>query len=174
MGVISPAQVSDGTTIDASDLNNPINTIANEMNGGLDNNNIKAGAGISGAKLATDIPATSVLGLVKQRQGGAAGDATWRTPGATNVSMVAKSIKVQVGAVATSTGADITVTFPEAFTQIPLVVATVTGNNAGSAGPTQNAFAVITDKTLTTFAIRTVNDAGGASNQTCDWVAYGQ
>lgn len=52
MGLISPAQVTDGTTADASDINNPINTIANEFNGNIDNANIKAGAAISGTKLA--------------------------------------------------------------------------------------------------------------------------
>lgn len=52
MGSVSPAQVSDGTTIDASDVNNPINTIANEFNGNIDNTNIKAAAAIAGSKLA--------------------------------------------------------------------------------------------------------------------------
>lgn len=52
MGSVSPAQVSDGTTIDASDVNNPINTIANEFNGNIDNTNIKAAAAITGSKLA--------------------------------------------------------------------------------------------------------------------------
>tara|TARA_R110000868_G_scaffold267_2_gene2323 strand:+ start:6875 stop:7534 length:660 start_codon:yes stop_codon:yes gene_type:complete len=52
MAIISPAQISDGTTIDAEDVNNPINTIANEFNGNIDNNNIKTAAAIDGAKLA--------------------------------------------------------------------------------------------------------------------------
>lgn len=52
MGLISPTQVSDGTTADASDVNNPINTIANEFNGNIDNSNIKTAAAISGSKLA--------------------------------------------------------------------------------------------------------------------------
>lgn len=54
MGTVSPAQVSDGTGIDASDVNNPINTIANEFNGNIDNNNVKSGANIATAKLASD------------------------------------------------------------------------------------------------------------------------
>lgn len=52
MGTINPATVSDGETIDASDLNNPINTIANEINGNLDNNNIASNAAIETSKLA--------------------------------------------------------------------------------------------------------------------------
>lgn len=50
MGTISPATVSDGETIDASDLNNPINTIADEINGNLDANNLADDA-VSTAKI---------------------------------------------------------------------------------------------------------------------------
>lgn len=53
MGLISPTQVVDGTTADASDVNNPINTIANEFNGNIDNANIKTAAAIDGSKLAS-------------------------------------------------------------------------------------------------------------------------
>lgn len=54
MSLISPAQISDGTTIDAADVNNPINTIANDYNGNIDNSNIKSAAAIDGAKVATN------------------------------------------------------------------------------------------------------------------------
>lgn len=54
MGLISPAQVSDGTTADASDVNSPINTIANEFNGNIDNANIKSAAAIDGSKIASN------------------------------------------------------------------------------------------------------------------------
>lgn len=50
MGTINPATVSDGETIDASDLNNPINTIADEINGNLDANNLASDA-VSTAKI---------------------------------------------------------------------------------------------------------------------------
>lgn len=52
MGLISPQQVSDGSTADASDINTPINTIANEFNGNIDNANIKSAAAIDASKLA--------------------------------------------------------------------------------------------------------------------------
>lgn len=52
MGLVSPAQSADGQTIEAADINNPINTIANEFNGNIDNDNIKAAAGIAGTKIA--------------------------------------------------------------------------------------------------------------------------
>lgn len=54
MATISVSLPSDGQTIDAADYNTPINTIVNEINGNLDNANIKTGAAIATAKLATD------------------------------------------------------------------------------------------------------------------------
>lgn len=52
MGLISPAQVQDGTTsVNAAAVNNPINTIANEFNGNIDDANIKPGAAIAGSKV---------------------------------------------------------------------------------------------------------------------------
>jgi hypothetical protein len=52
MATISVSLPSDGQTIDASDYNAPINTIVTEINGGLDNANIKSAAAISGSKIA--------------------------------------------------------------------------------------------------------------------------
>jgi len=54
MGQISLTLPSDGTTIEAADVNNPFNTLLNEFNGNIDDNNIKTGANINGAKLATN------------------------------------------------------------------------------------------------------------------------
>lgn len=50
MGIISPAQVTDGTGIDASDVNNPINTIANEFNGSISSANL-ASSSVTTAKI---------------------------------------------------------------------------------------------------------------------------
>ena len=52
MATISVTNITDGSTIDAADVNNQINTIVNEVNGNLDNANIKSGAAISGSKIA--------------------------------------------------------------------------------------------------------------------------
>lgn len=52
MGLINLSLPSDGTTIDSSDVNNPFNTLLAEFNGNIDNDNIKAAAGIVGTKLA--------------------------------------------------------------------------------------------------------------------------
>jgi hypothetical protein len=52
MGTVSVSLPSDGTTADVTDYNTPITTIVNEINGNLDNNNIKTGAAIDSAKIA--------------------------------------------------------------------------------------------------------------------------
>lgn len=51
MGLINYSNISDGTTIDASDVNNPFNTIYNEFNGNIEAANIKNGT-ITQEKLA--------------------------------------------------------------------------------------------------------------------------
>lgn len=52
MGTINVSLPSDGETADAADYNTPITTIVDEINGGLDNNNIASGAAIDADKLA--------------------------------------------------------------------------------------------------------------------------
>jgi hypothetical protein len=52
MATISVSLPSDGSTADVADVNTPINTIVTEINGNLDNANIKSGAAISGSKIA--------------------------------------------------------------------------------------------------------------------------
>lgn len=52
MGTISTSLPADGQTIDASDVNTPINAILAEFNGNIDNDNIKSSANINGSKLA--------------------------------------------------------------------------------------------------------------------------
>lgn len=52
MSIVSPAQSADGQTINASNINNPVNTIANDYNGNITNANVSASAAIDGSKLA--------------------------------------------------------------------------------------------------------------------------
>lgn len=54
MGVISVSLPGDGQTADVADYNTPINTIVTEINGNLDNANIKSAAAIATSKLASD------------------------------------------------------------------------------------------------------------------------
>ncbi len=61
MGTVSTTLPSDGQTIDASDVNTPINAILSEFNGNIDDNNIKTGANINGSKLlASSIPGNTL------------------------------------------------------------------------------------------------------------------
>lgn len=61
MGTVSTTLPSDGQTIDSSDVNTPINAILAEFNGNIDDNNIKTGANINGAKLlAGSLPGTAL------------------------------------------------------------------------------------------------------------------
>jgi hypothetical protein len=59
MGVISPSQSNPGDEITASRINTPVNQIAAEFNGNIDNANIKAGAAIATSKLADDAGITA-------------------------------------------------------------------------------------------------------------------
>lgn len=59
MGLITVPQVADGDTAEASDINTPVNTIADEFNGNIDNANIKSGAAIATSKLADDAGITN-------------------------------------------------------------------------------------------------------------------
>lgn len=51
MTLVSPTQITDGTTGDASDVNTPINQLAAVINGNVDNANISASAAIDSSKI---------------------------------------------------------------------------------------------------------------------------
>jgi hypothetical protein len=56
MGIITkPKTWEDAENVNFDDLNSNFDTVYNEVNGNLDNNNIKAGAGIVGTKIATTL-----------------------------------------------------------------------------------------------------------------------
>lgn len=60
MATISLSLPSDGQTIDAADVNTPLNTISAVINGNLDDDNVKVGANINGTKLLINsIPPTA-------------------------------------------------------------------------------------------------------------------
>lgn len=59
MANISVTLPTDGTTADVTDYNTPITTVVNEINGNLDNTNIKTGAAIATSKLADDAGITA-------------------------------------------------------------------------------------------------------------------
>jgi hypothetical protein len=112
--------------------------------------------------------AKMVYGMVRQRQGGAAGDATWQTQGTTNVDTSAKNVFTQVGVKVcpNTAGADTAVSFPVAFNFAPIVF-TIPQTQA-----TANQQTLVNTVTATGFNIRTLITAAGSEN--VGWLAIGQ
>lgn len=105
-------------------------------------------------------------GKIYRRQGGSS--TAWNTRGTTNYDVSASSVKVQVGSILV-TSVDMVVTFPVAFSQVPLVFATT--NGAGSA----NTYAIVNGSSTSGFNIRTINDAGsGITSEGVAWMAIGE
>lgn len=51
MGLVNPSQSSPGETIEAADVNTPVNQLAAVINGEIENVNVKANAAIDGSKV---------------------------------------------------------------------------------------------------------------------------
>jgi len=122
-----------------------------------------------GTGIGTDAIKSSKLfyGLVRYRQGGASGDATWITKGTTNTATDAKDVFIQVGSITGNTsGSDTAIVFPTAYTYAPLVFATaITANSA-------NIYAAVNSITTTGCNVRQVE--GNGSAESIAWMAIGQ
>lgn len=179
MGTISVSLPSDGQTADAADYNTPVTTIVNAINGGLDNANIASGAAIATSKLADDAGVTTakiandavtdaklVYGKVRSRQGGSA--TNWSTVGTTTYDYSATNTFIQCGTIL-SNASPKTITFPTAFTQIPLVIGTVSSTAAA------NCFVKIGTVTTTTVQIQVITADNTASTaENVNWLAIGE
>jgi hypothetical protein len=112
-------------------------------------------------------PAQMLNGLVKQRQGGTTGDATWQTPGTSNTDVSTKNVFIQVGSIVASatSGVDVQINFPVSFTQIPIVISGTASANSS------NQYATVNTITTTGFRIRQLT---GTSAETLNWIAIGQ
>lgn len=60
MGNISPTYISDGTQIDAEDVNSLVRTVVNEFNGSIDSNNLAANS-VNTSELASDAVTTAKI-----------------------------------------------------------------------------------------------------------------
>ena len=122
---------------------------------------------VSGAKIAnTTIPDIKLLnGKVKHRQGGS--PSNWTTVGATNYDTSAENVKIQVGSVYNNASPK-TITFPETFTNPPVVMATVSSINSAAC------FVIVMGITATSFNSH-VYDSSGYPNSAQDvrWIAIG-
>lgn len=116
--------------------------------------------------------ASLFYGLIRNRQGATSGDDSWYTgttvAGSLNTATDAKDIFIQVGSLATGGTSAFTVTFPTAYTQVPMVFGTAT-----TAGTT-NAWFRASAITATGFTAQLINDAGNGAAETCNWLAIGQ
>jgi len=187
MGVIGTlAQIQSGDTDDPTrDMSN-WNAIRDVVNGNIDNDNVATAAAIASSKLAltnitniennNNVPyeienaagtAKPLLNLGADdvfrlgqltRQGGSA--TAWNSSGTTDYT--ANSWTIQAGRIDVATATEVTVTFPTAFDDSPLVVATC--------GTTTNTFnCVVSNITLT--AVKFKHDGGGTS--AVNWIAIG-
>src|SRR5680860_908425 len=119
MGLINFSNITDGTGVDANDINNPMNTIYNEFNGGIDSNNVSS---IDGSKL-TGGSVTSAKITAMNRQN-LTTDTTVTAP------------LIQHGWSFITPGADAfgskTITFPVAYSAVPVVILSNIGFKTGS------------------------------------------
>lgn len=114
------------------------------------------------------LPAGKTAGLVRQRQGGTSGDGAWNTAGTTNTDTSAKSVFIQVGTATSSVTSAVTVTFPVAFTQAPIVILTPISASNGF-------FAEVdTAATTTQFTMTCWSATASLAAKTVQWIAIGQ
>lgn len=168
MSTISVTNISDGDAVTAASINNQVNTVVNDYNGNITSANLASNA-VTAAKItaANVTDAKLVYGKVRSRQGGST--TNWQTTGTTTYDYSATDVFIQTGSVACTSGA-ITVTFPTAFAQIPVVYASTT-----SAG-TANTTTIVKSITATNFVIYqlVVSTGAGATTETANWIAVGQ
>lgn len=139
MGTISLTLPSDGSTAEVSDYNTPINTIKDEFNGNIDNDNIKSNAGIAGSKLADS--AVTTAKIADDAITGAKISSYKVNVQAKTTNSVNSSAKIQTGwgqiLGAGTAFVTITVTFPVAFTSAPnSIVLSCIGYKSGGTAAT--------------------------------------
>ena len=137
------------------------------FNGGTGfQSNVIPGAAIANAGIT---PLQMVFGLVRKRQGGTTGAASWYTPGTSNTDLTTTSIYVQLGSSVMGTGnASVAITFPVAYNQVPWVIA-----GTASANSVNGAVANVRDVTITGFNLYN-NSAVNASTESASWLSIGQ
>jgi hypothetical protein len=128
-----------------------------------------ADSNVTTAKIADDniTDAKLVNGKVYRRQGGNAND--WNVVGSTTYDTSASDVKIQSGMIFNNASPK-TITFPVAFTNKPVVYASVTSVNSASC------FAIPLDSSVSTtgFSCQVYDNAGSTNNaQNISWIAVG-
>lgn len=141
-----------GVTIDSLQIKDAALVTANSVI----TNNITADA-VTDSKL--------IYGKIRSRQGGSS--TVWSGVGTTNYDYSATNTFMQVGATQGLAGSDVTVTFPTAFNQTPIVIGSdlVTSSNC--------TFIVVT-VSATNFTFRMVDTAGTQRDNKAGWIAVGE
>jgi hypothetical protein len=125
---------------------------------------------IDGSQLvAASVPNSKLAnGLIKNRQGGTTGAASWYIAGTSNTDVSAVGVFIQTGNIAVTSGNQV-VTFPTAYAQIPNVIHSV------SSAASVNAWSELISVTTTTCTLRVWSPAGAAvTTETVSWIAIGQ
>lgn len=167
MGTVNLVLPSDGDTIDAADVNTPLNALAAVVNGGIDSTNITDGSIVAG-DIANDAvtDAKLIFGKLRSRQGGSATD--WYTAGTNTYDYSGTDIFMQVGSMEYDGSGNDTVTFPTAFNQVPLVFATA------STAVDSNVFVRLATITATNFTYSLIDPDGTGNAERFSWLAIGQ
>lgn len=161
---ISGASLTSSPTLTTPTIASFINATHNHQNA--------AGGGTLGTNALDDDAVTAakmLYGMVRQRQGGATGDASWDTEGTSSTDTSAKNVFIQVGSIVGTAGADKTVTFPVAYNQVPLVFAT-----SSSASGFNTGRPIIVTKTTTNFVFRNLDETNTIRAENISWIAIGQ
>lgn len=158
-----------GGTFSSPTLTTPL--VGSFTNANHDHTNSTGGGQLNAgtALIADSLPASVMkYGMVLNRQGSTTGDASWQTAGSNSTDTSAKDVLIQVGAVNSSAGGAVTVTFPTAFSQAPLVYFLPIRNGA-PAIPTLDSV-----PTTTGFTLAVWSTAGALIAVGTNWIAIGQ
>lgn len=145
-------------------------TIASFTNAQHNHSNAAGGGTLTGFNVlvAASVKSAQLLfGLIKNRQGGTAGDASWQSQGTTNVDTSAKDVFIQAGTILVDS-TDKLVTFPTAYNQVPVVFANST------TAVSNNVFVIPNSITTTGFNARCLDGAGVKNTENINWLAIGQ
>lgn len=112
------------------------------------------------------LPEGKTAGLIRDRQGGSS--TNWGTAGTTNYDYAASKVFEEVGTASGNSGADVTVTFPTAFSQVPNIVA------VASTAASANTYVVIATKSATNFTFRCIDAGGTQRSEEIFWRAIGE
>lgn len=123
-----------------------------------------------GTGIGTDAIKASQMfyGMVRNRQGGTTGDASWASSGTSNTATDAKDVFIQVGYTTTSGSGATSVTFPTAYTYPPLVFVNV---NSGTNGFWAQCDSV---PTTTGFTVTAWSTTSLLQAKLVSWMAIGQ